>query len=165
MGAVTWALLSLLVYHVISRAIRFYMVLRKIRFHPGNRWLVSEISGGITFLLPWHIPYITPGNARASRRGYADFERHGCDVISNLTMFPLRTAFNVADPEVIKQIVGARTKFLKPIDLYGVLAIYDSNIVVSEGDEWKRFRKIANPGFSGVRRLRFLPVLLRSSQH
>lgn len=34
-----------------------------------------------------------------------------------------------------QEIAAARTKFPKPIGLYGVLAMYGSNIVVSEADE------------------------------
>ncbi|KAI0763128.1 cytochrome P450 [Irpex lacteus] len=150
MGAVTLALLSLVVYHLVSKVVQFYRALKAIDFYPGHRWLVSEISAGgtITQIFPWHIPYIMPGKARASRFKYEAFREYGCDIISNVTMYPLRTSFSVADPEVMKQVAAARTKYPKPIELYGVLAIYDSNIVVSEGDEWKRFRKIANPGFS-----------------
>jgi cytochrome P450 len=42
--------------------------------------------------------------------------------------------------------------------MYRLLDMYGSNIVVSEGDEWKRFRKIANPGFSEVRAEFFYPL-------
>jgi cytochrome P450 len=31
-----------------------------------------------------------------------------------------------------------------------VLAFFGHNIVVSEGDEWKKYRKIAAPAFSDV---------------
>lgn len=31
-----------------------------------------------------------------------------------------------------------------------MLNFYGRNIVVSEGEEWKRFRKVSNPGFSEV---------------
>jgi len=37
------------------------------------------------------------------------------------------------------------------VDLYAVLAIFGTNIVASEGEEWKRYRKIAAPAFSEVR--------------
>ena len=33
---------------------------------------------------------------------------------------------------------------------YEVLAIFGPNIVASEGEEWKKYRKIAAPAFSEV---------------
>ena len=57
------------------------------RFYPGSRWLVSEISGAITYLIPWHIPYISPGKTRASQQKYNGFEKYGCDVISNVSAY------------------------------------------------------------------------------
>ena len=40
--------------------------------------------------------------------------------------------------------------------MYELLAAFGSNILVTEGDEWKRQRKIAAPAFSEVR----VPFLL-----
>jgi hypothetical protein len=36
------------------------------------------------------------------------------------------------------------------VELYSALSIYGTNIVASEGDEWKKYRKIAAPTFSEV---------------
>lgn len=38
----------------------------------------------------------------------------------------------------------------KPIHQYKVLTFFGRNIVASEGDEWKRYRKISAPAFSDV---------------
>jgi len=51
----------------------------------------------------------------------------------------------------IQEITQNRTRFVKPIELYGTLEFFGRNIVVSEGDEWKKYRKIAAPAFSEVR--------------
>jgi hypothetical protein len=37
------------------------------------------------------------------------------------------------------------------MDLYVALAVFGTNIVASEGEEWKKYRKIAAPAFSEVR--------------
>ena len=42
-------------------------------------------------------------------------------------------------------------RFPKPVELYGVLKFFGSNIVTSEFDEWKPHRKVAAPAFSEVR--------------
>jgi cytochrome P450 len=39
------------------------------------------------------------------------------------------------------------------VEEYGALAFFGGNIVVSEGDEWKKYRKVAAPAFSEVRLL------------
>ncbi|KAI0703434.1 cytochrome P450 [Cytidiella melzeri] len=148
MGAVALALLCLLVYYVVSKVVRFYAVLRSINFFPGDRWLFTDVASPVTFFLPWRIPYILPGQSRAARRKFKDYEKYGCNVVSDVALFPIRASFFVADADIIKEVAAARTRFPKPIELYQVLATYGSNIVVSEADEWKRFRKIANPGFS-----------------
>ena len=56
--------------------------------------------------------------------------------------------FFVADPAVIKEITSSRQRFPKPVEMYEGLLFYGNNIVVSEHDEWKRFRKICGPSFS-----------------
>jgi hypothetical protein len=52
-----------------------------------------------------------------------------------------------------KAVTTSRYQFPKPINKYVVLLIFGSNIVASEGDEWKKTRKIVAPAFSDVRRL------------
>jgi cytochrome P450 len=43
-------------------------------------------------------------------------------------------------------------KYPKPVEQYKNINLFGDNIVSSEGDEWKRFRKISAPAFSEVRR-------------
>lgn len=42
----------------------------------------------------------------------------------------------------------SRARFPKPVHQYRVLLLFGGNIVASEGDEWKRYRKVAAPAFS-----------------
>ncbi len=55
-----------------------------------------------------------------------------------------------------QEVIGARARFPKATKVYELLATFGTNIVVTEGAEWKRQRKIAAPAFSEVR-----PVLFR----
>jgi len=58
-----------------------------------------------------------------------------------------------------QEVTTYHGKFPKPVGLYAVLAIFGKNIVASEGEEWKRYRKIAAPAFSEVRpELYLLPL-------
>lgn len=47
-----------------------------------------------------------------------------------------------------QEVTAARARFPKPLEQYKILTFYGSNIVVTEGDEWKRHRKISAPSFS-----------------
>ncbi|KAI0346717.1 cytochrome P450 [Trametopsis cervina] len=148
MSAITLALLCLFLYHVASRAIQLYKALKSIGFYPGDRWLFSDMRTPMRFILPCRIPYVSPGKAAPGQRVYSDYKRHGCDVISQVSVYPIQTSFLIADPDIIHKIASARHLYPKPIDVYEVLNIYGPSILVSEGEEWKRYRKIANPSFS-----------------
>ena len=49
-----------------------------------------------------------------------------------------------------QELLSSRTRFVKPIEHYGILNHFGGNIVVSEGAEWKRWRAIFNPVFSNA---------------
>jgi cytochrome P450 len=50
-----------------------------------------------------------------------------------------------------KEVTTSRSRFPKPVNLYDALSVFGINIVASEGEEWKKYRKIAAPAFSEVR--------------
>ena len=64
----------------------------------------------------------------------------------------------------MQEVATSRAKFPKPLNLYEVLAIFGKNIVVSEGEEWKKYRKIAAPAFSEVRFERCLSSISAANQ-
>ena len=47
-----------------------------------------------------------------------------------------------------QEVTSDRVKFSKPLAVYKILMFYGSNVVVTEGEEWKRHRKISAPSFS-----------------
>jgi cytochrome P450 len=49
-----------------------------------------------------------------------------------------------------QEISTSRARFPKPVDNYKILSFFGKNIVASEGDEWKKYRKISAPAFSDV---------------
>ncbi|KAH9998677.1 cytochrome P450 [Russula vinacea] len=55
---------------------------------------------------------------------------------------------HIADAAAIKEITTYRARFPKPLRRYRVLTVFGANIVASEGEEWKKYRKIAAPAFS-----------------
>lgn len=46
--------------------------------------------------------------------------------------------------------MAARVRFPKPVEIYDILSFYGRNLVASEHEEWKRFRKVSAPSFSEV---------------
>jgi hypothetical protein len=49
-----------------------------------------------------------------------------------------------------QEVSTSRSRFPKPVHQYTVLSFFGHNIVASEGDEWKKYRKISAPAFSDV---------------
>ncbi|TDL22809.1 cytochrome P450 [Rickenella mellea] len=106
-----------------------------------NLWRSKHKGDGFAILeLLWSL----------KRRGLRkDFEYFGSDIYSVVNIWPKSTyQFRVADPSAIKEITSSRTRFPKPVEAYRILKFYGENIIVTEGDEWKRHRKVANPAFS-----------------
>ncbi|KAK0466747.1 cytochrome P450 [Desarmillaria tabescens] len=79
---------------------------------------------------------------------YQTFQDAGWDIVSQVSVFPSGVQFVVADVALIKEITSSRSRFPKPVKLYEALSTFGSNIVASEGELWKKYRKICAPGFS-----------------
>ena len=50
-----------------------------------------------------------------------------------------------------QEVTSSRARFPKPTREYEVVSVYGPNIIVAEGEEWKKYRKISAPAFSEVR--------------
>ncbi|KAJ3552925.1 hypothetical protein NM688_g3892 [Phlebia brevispora] len=141
-------LISTLLLIVIQKTLEFRRAERDINGHPGFRLLLPNL-GPLGHIFKKPIPYVTRGGFASWRRKYADFAEYGVDIVSSIAIFPnVSTSFSVADPGAIKEITTHRLRFPKPVKDYRVLAFFGRNIVASEFDEWKRFRKITAPAFS-----------------
>ncbi|THH31054.1 hypothetical protein EUX98_g3138 [Antrodiella citrinella] len=125
---------------VIQKIVGYRNALRAINYFPGHR-TVFDIRG-MSSLLP-RIPYITGGRNGGWKRKHDLFAKLDRDIISFAATF-----FVVADPGAIKEITASRQRFPKPVEMYKGLQFFGNNIVVSEAEEWKRYRKICGPSFS-----------------
>jgi cytochrome P450 len=54
----------------------------------------------------------------------------------------------VANEQFIHEIIERKTDFGKPIHQYQILDVFGRNVVTTEGQEWKKHRKITAPQFS-----------------
>jgi cytochrome P450 len=83
------------------------------------------------------------------QEGYKDFAALGKDAISVVSVLPkMKTVIFLADAAAVKEVASSRVRFPKPIYLYTVLSVFGSNIVASEGEQWKRYRTVTAPAFS-----------------
>ena len=118
-------------------------------FHPNRTYrLFSIILLPIFRSLPkaWTDPWLDFIVDWFWKARYEQFQKIGPDTF--LTVAPERITLNTADANVITQITNRRNDFPKPIERYALLRIYGDNVIVTEGQKWRRHRKITSPPFS-----------------
>lgn len=98
---------------------------------------------------------------------FQDYDRIGWNAIASRSFFPASGTIMIGDADIIKQITHNHPGFPKPTELYGGLSRFGNvsdtsfitiviltqilqNIVTTEGDEWRKHRRIAAPAFSEV---------------
>ncbi|KAH8101152.1 cytochrome P450 [Cristinia sonorae] len=129
-----------------QRIVAFRNAVRGIKNHTGLRVLLD--IPGLSIYMP-RIPYVTGGKDGRWDAKWGAFERFGAGIFASVSLLPkVRVTFSIADASAIKEILSSRHRFPKPIDQYRLLRIFGDNIVASEGDDWKRYRKICGPSFS-----------------
>lgn len=76
------------------------------------------------------------------------FDQVGIDIYTGVGLFPPRATYHVGDLDALKQIFSFRGAFKKHQIDYRMLTVFGPNLVSSEGDVWKRQRRIVAPVFS-----------------
>ncbi|KIK59171.1 hypothetical protein GYMLUDRAFT_245592 [Collybiopsis luxurians FD-317 M1] len=136
---------SLLALYAIQKYLEYKRAVQPLGSYPHFFTVFSQISI-ISNLFP-QVRGLTRGMNAYWMDKYKPYSNLGFDATA--TIFPT-TGVNVilADAAVIKEVTTARARFPKPVKLYEVLSFFGDNIVASEGEEWKKFRKIAAPAFN-----------------
>ncbi|KDN33645.1 hypothetical protein RSAG8_13264, partial [Rhizoctonia solani AG-8 WAC10335] len=142
-------LLSALVYllvRAVSRWNKIRRALAEINHSPGERTLfgIASLPGN---LLP-HIPYVSLGSNYMWRAKHRGFEKLGSGIYGISSVFPPTSYYLLSDPAGVKHVSYSRNNFVKNTDEYTILKGFGSNLLVVEGEEWKRQRRIAAPAFS-----------------
>ncbi|KAF8801162.1 cytochrome P450 [Phlegmacium glaucopus] len=128
------------------KLLSFVKALQGIQYHPGRRILIS--SPLLDLILP-KVWGVTIGVNHLFVEKYKFFESAGWDICSVVTIYPrVRTTLLLADAVAIKEVASSRALFPRPSENYEVVALYGPNIVASEEEEWKKYRKILAPAFS-----------------
>ena len=61
---------------------------------------------------------------------------------------PWQIFFGSSDPEGIYQVTHQRYNFPKPIEVYAIVDIFGKSIISSEGEDWRRQRKVLSMAFT-----------------
>ncbi|KAG2042615.1 cytochrome P450 [Suillus americanus] len=126
----------------------FRRLLASIHHLPGYRTILSS-STVLGNLFP-PTPLLTLGHDHFWLSKHSPFAERGLDIVSTAACWPKAMgSLLIADANVAKDIVWSRGgRFPKPLAQYAIINFFGKNIVASEGNEWKRYRKIVAPAFS-----------------
>jgi cytochrome P450 len=61
---------------------------------------------------------------------------------------PAQIYLSSCNAEVISQMSTRRKDFVKPVEIYGIVDMFGKSLLTTEGDTWKRHRKVVGPAFS-----------------
>jgi len=119
---------------------------------PGLRLLISPLTtlGLILPALPYPLSTY-PGFAFPWNLKYSGlFAKFGADTISLCTPSDPRGVLYTCEVPFITRMCSfaARQAWPKPIEEYGVLSYFGGNVVVAEGEGWRRQRRVGAPAFS-----------------
>ncbi|CAA7261776.1 unnamed protein product [Cyclocybe aegerita] len=138
---------SFCLLYACHKFVGFWRAIQSIKNHPGHR-LIFSLDNIIGSLLP-KIKYLSLGRNSAFLGKHDPFVLFGSDIYSVVSISNnIQTTFVLADAAAIKEVAYSRARFPKPVHHYKALTFYGRNIVASEGDEWKTYRKISAPAFS-----------------
>jgi cytochrome P450 len=77
------------------------------------------------------------------------FQKYGLDILGSITFYPSpRVVLFIADPDTVKEVTTHRAAFPKPVQLYKMFNIFGSNILATEGDEWRMHRNVVAKSFT-----------------
>ncbi|KAF9465378.1 cytochrome P450 [Collybia nuda] len=138
---------SVAAVYVVRLLLDHFQARRSISDHPGYRIFFSQSSILSNFLPA--IRGITPGSNHLFRNRHKMYEYFGWDIISAVSVWPWNSVtIYLADAAAIKEVTTSRARFPKSVRFYQTLLFFGPNIIASEGDEWKKYRKISAPAFS-----------------
>lgn len=95
----------------------------------------------IAYLIPSGIPYVNDHIGWQWREKRQRNKRLNTSLISSVSFIDNRITYTVSSPEACRILNSDRRKFQKPVKAYEILKVFGSNIVVTEGEEWRRHRK------------------------
>ncbi|KAJ6582970.1 cytochrome P450 [Mycena vulgaris] len=136
-----------------------WLIVRSFRKH---RFLFSAASrafggcpnAGVLWLRPFRtfsillgswIPF--PPQTGSYFAKFTPYARDGSTCIGSVTLWGAIPTLWVSDAQAIKTIATETAIFRKDVEAYETVSIYGPNLIGTEGADWKRHRRVANPAF------------------
>ncbi|KAI0030495.1 cytochrome P450 [Vararia minispora EC-137] len=136
--------LSLATAHVVQRVLEYRRAAANVGDFPVVRRLMHPSARDLVVRRPPSVIFERPDDQRETA-----YEKAGWDAFPLISFYPtMIVTVSVADPAAIKEITTHRARFPKPLEMYGPIKIFGTNVVTTEGSEWRKHRKIAAPAFS-----------------
>eukprot|EP00158_Paraphelidium_tribonemae_P007389 Partr_v1_DN28228_c2_g1_i2_m75690 putative cytochrome P450 len=92
------------------------------------------------WLLPYQRTFYWEAKHKRAYQGFGD------DIFAIASLY--QATIVVANADIVKEICGDRLRFPKPTGGLQVINQFGCNIISTDGDDWKRHRKVAAPSFS-----------------
>ncbi|KAF7332987.1 Cytochrome P450 [Mycena venus] len=142
----TWILYTYVAYFIVKLCNDLINVRRAFPGLPARISLLSGLNPIAFFMKPTKYLFYSYQNLWKDK--YQAYEEGGLEAFLSISLFPITTTLIVSDAAALKEITSSRLNYPKPVKQYENITFFGDNIVSSEGDEWKKFRKISAPAFS-----------------
>ena len=106
------------------------------------------------------------GSAKAYVRNGLEFYRR-CERIAGIvqTRFLWKQAYIITEPSAIGDVlVNHHSAFIKPYVLRRLKVLFGDGLLTSDGDIWKRHRRMVQPAFSSDRMTGFIDVVCKNAE-
>ncbi|KAF4564500.1 hypothetical protein EYR40_010663 [Pleurotus pulmonarius] len=113
---------------------------------PGGEIMALHPFRTLSLVLGSHFPF--PGQIGSYFGKFSLYQKYGSTCLSSIVFSNAIPTFWLSDADAIKVVSTDRTVFQKDVEAYETLNIYGPNLVGTEGLDWKRHRRIANPAFN-----------------
>ncbi|KAF8850616.1 cytochrome P450 monooxygenase-like protein [Acephala macrosclerotiorum] len=116
---------------------------------PGYLWIATHNL----FLGPLHAfkpsrKWLWPKLIHVHRSWYYPQEMRQSLGEVYLIVSPTQIFMGCSNAEANLQLTSRRLDFAKPVEIYAIVDIFGTSLLTTEGEEWKRHRKIVAPAFS-----------------
>ncbi|EJD46415.1 614/534 cytochrome P450 [Auricularia subglabra TFB-10046 SS5] len=139
----------------LAGLVLFFLIRRWLDFRARVRAVGPDLPGFRLLLatmlpLPWRrLKGVSISRPWEWDRKYENWKMFGCDIYSSVAAFPNPyLGVHVADPAVIREMTLSRARFPKPYKLFHLVSVFGRNLLASEFDEHKKFRKAVAPSFN-----------------
>ncbi|KAJ7100094.1 cytochrome P450 [Mycena belliarum] len=145
--------------HLVAACLLAWLTARGVQkyfsLHDASRLFGACPNAGIVWLHPFRTiaTVSAPWFPLKNQTGYyfakfAFYAKYGSTCISSVTLSGSIPTLWVSDAHAIKTIASLSAIFQKDVEAYEALNIYGPNMVGTEGADWKRHRRVANPAFN-----------------